>query len=292
MEKYPYIKHMKFDEAVVDGEHWVQSVVDLTKLNCVGAITKCAFLNREISKDVIADKLCAVLKIVNRQNRYIGFLEKQSQELKSEAIMDKAAVIDLQKELLAAKNEQLAELKASVVSSVEETVKTELGSYSNAVIQPSKCSDAGAQLDQKILKSVVKDVVAEEDRTRTLMVFGLREEPEEQVREKVGNVFVELGEKPIIEASRIGKKDPKSSNERVRPVKVTFSSSMIVQQILSKARNLRNSDNFKHVFLSEDRSIEERAKHRELVLELKRKRTEEPGKQFYIRGGKLCSTET
>ena len=129
----------------------------------------------------------------------------------------------------------------------------------------------------------MKDEVAEEDRSRNLMVFGLEEEPGEQINEKVSQVLLELGEKPIIEASRIGLiKDSKAA---------TVSSLTIVQQILSKARSLRNSEHYKKVFISADRSTEQRAKQRELVQELKRRRTEEPDKRFYIRSGKLCSAE-
>ena len=145
--------------------------------------------------------------------------------------------------------------------------------------------------DQKKLKNVVKDVVAEEDRSRNLMVFGLEEEPGEQISEKVSQVFVELEEKPIIEASRIGLKDSKAAKKPARPVKVIVSSSTIVQQILSKARSLRNSEHYKKVFISADWSTEQRAQQRGLVQELKRRRTEEPDKRFYIRGGQLCSAE-
>ena len=142
-----------------------------------------------------------------------------------------------------------------------------------------------------MVKSVVKDIVAEEDRSRNLMVFGLEEEPGEQISEKLSRVLVELGEKPIIEASRIGLKDSEAAKKPARPVKVTVSSSTIVQQILSKARSLRNSEHYKKVFISADRSTEQRAKQRELVQELKRRRTEEPDKRFYIRSEKLCSAE-
>ena len=121
----------------------------------------------------------------------------------------------------------------------------------------------------------MKDVVAEEDRCRNLMVFGLEEEPGEQISEKVSQVLLELGEKPIIEASRIGLiKDSKAA---------TVSSSTIVQQILSKARSLRNSEHYKKVFISADWSTEQRAQQRGLFQELKRRRTEEPDKRFYIR---------
>ena len=108
------------------------------------------------------------MRIVNRQNEYIKFLEKQAQELKSNVIMNQGAVIDMQKELTSAKEEQLSNLKRTVVSSVEDTVKSELKSYS-AAVQESKST--ASVIDRKVLKTVVKDVVAEEDRTRNLMIF-------------------------------------------------------------------------------------------------------------------------
>ena len=42
-------------------------------------------------------------------------------------------------------------------------------------------------MNQKVLKSAVKDVVAEEDESRDLLIFGLVEEPEERkVRKELG----------------------------------------------------------------------------------------------------------
>ena len=68
------------------------------------------------------------------------------------------------------------------MSSVEDTVKSELKSYS-AAVQESKST--ASVIDRKVLKTVVKDVVAEEDQTRNLMIFGLREESNEQINDKV-----------------------------------------------------------------------------------------------------------
>ena len=48
-------------------------------------------------------------------------------------------------------------------------------------------------------QNVIKDVVAEGDRSRNLMLFGLNEDEGELLSE-----LLELGEKPKIEASRIG----------------------------------------------------------------------------------------
>ena len=51
-------------------------------------------------------------------------------------------------------------------------------------------------LDRYILKNVTKDVMAEGDRSRNLMLFGLKEEKGELLCDKVGQVLLELGEKP------------------------------------------------------------------------------------------------
>ena len=94
-----------------------------------------------------------------------------------------------------------------------------------------------------------------------------------------------IGEKPRTESIRVGKKKPGSVG---RPVKVTFSSSVIVNQILSKARRLRTVDKYKAVFISPDRSPEQRDKQRLLVQELKKRTLDEPGKRHFIKGGSVC----
>ncbi len=71
----------------------------------------------------MAKSLSDVLRIVERQQQYILYLERQSQRLKFDVITDQGSVVDLQKELLAAKDQQLNDMKASVVTSVEDTVK-------------------------------------------------------------------------------------------------------------------------------------------------------------------------
>ena len=142
------------------------------------------------------------------------------------------------------------------------------------------------------MKNVIKDVVAKGDRSRNLMLFGLKEEKGELLCEKVGQVLLELGEKPKIEASRIGLIKPKDKKQVAdRPVKVTLTSSTIVQQILTRARHLRSSELFGKVFISPDRSPEERAEQQKLVLELKKRSNDEPDKRHFIKVGKVCSVE-
>ena len=74
-----------------------------------------------------------------------------------------------------------------------------------------------------------------------------------------------------------------------RPVKVTFSSTALISQILRKARNLKTTAEYQAVFISPDLTPEERAKQRELILELKKRYAETPDMRHYIRGGKVLS---
>ncbi len=120
------------------------------------------------------------------------------------------------------------------------------------------------------------------------MIFGLSEERDEQLCDRVSRVFEEIGEKPRIEACRLGKA-PKQG--KARPVKVNFSSSLIVNQILVKARNLKQSQTHSSIFICPDRSPAQRANHRQLVLELKEKNKENSTTRYFIRGGKICSSK-
>ena len=143
-------------------------------------------------------------------------------------------------------------------------------------------------MDQNTLKTVVKNVVEEEDRSKNFLIFGLPEDPKEQISSKVNEVLQELGENTKVEAFRIGLKAKKQTP---RPVKVSVSNTIVVTKILSRARKLRDSQRFKMVFISPDRTPDQRAAHRELVERLKLKKTEEPQMRHYIRGGQICSVE-
>ena len=85
------------------------------------------------------------------------------------------------------------------------------------------------------------------------MIFGLEEVDDEQINEKVGQVLLELREKPQLECS--------SEEQNARPVKFPVSNSLIVQQILQKTGNLCSLDRFKSVFIRADRSAAEHSKH-------------------------------
>ncbi len=206
--------------------------------------------------------------------------------VKAQMIESQKTIIQLQSDLIECKNEQVESMKAAVKSSVGESVKAEFQSYSS-VLQKN-CQQPTTSLNSEDLKKVVHTVVKEEDRSRNLMIFNLPENDNEDLNSLVGDLFQSIEEKPRVEACRLGSGGGKSKRT-VRPVRVTVASSTIVGQILSKARHLKQVNGYKTVFLSPDRSPEQRVAQRELVQNLKQLIKEEPDKVHYLKNGKIIS---
>lgn len=195
-------------------------------------------------------------------------------------------VIKLQSELLTRKNDELEALKSTVKSTVENSVKSEFVSYSSVLQKGSNAADN--VIDKHELKKVVQNVVQEEDRGRNLMIFGLPDEPNEDLDGAVNQLFTAIGEKPRVDACRLGRK---KSDKIVRPVKVTAASSTVVEQILSKAKKLKEQERYKDVYMSPDRSPEQRLKQKQLVAQLKQLAVDKPGQRHFIRNGKIFSED-
>ena len=206
--------------------------------------------------------------------------------VKVQMFQSEQKIVKLQSDLIECRNEQLESFKTVVVSTVGESVEAETKSYSSALQRNLPQLEPSVTAEE--LKKAVQTVVQEEDRGRNVMIFNLPEQEGEEINTVVAGVFEAIGEKPRVEACRIGKR--KSTNLR-RPVKVTFSNSTVVTQILSKTKNLRKVNDLKSVFVCPDRSAEQRAKQKLLVTDLKRLAREQTDKKHFIRNGEIVSVD-
>ena len=265
-------------------EVWIETA--MKELKCEDQENLTAELFMRLTKPVLSRWMGEARDIMCRQRETMEELKDIIGAMKTEALGDKARVIKLQEELLARKEEQLASLQTAVRTSVQDSVKTEIRTYGDALKKPSEA----APISTAAFKKVVKDVIEDEDRSKNIMVFGLAEDDGEQLDERISGIFLELGEKPRVAAMRVGKR-PEAGGAS-RPVKVTLTSSTAVRQILTKTRNLRQLERLKSVYVTPDRSPAERTARRLLVAELKMKISEQPRRSHYIKGGKVCSEDT
>ena len=237
-------------------------------------------------KDVMLNMMTQAWGHVTKQNEEIKKLKQSNQQLTENLTLVQQNVITLQADVVKCKDEQIQQITSVVSESVKGSLK-EFKSYSQAV--QDKAKEVQPIINPTTLQKVVKTVVQEEDRATNVMIFGLEESESEStdLMEKVHDIFVELGEKPKIDASRIGKVKADSP----RPVKVKFRNGADVIRILRKAPKLRNSAHYKRVFVTADRSVEERAEHKILVAELKKKSAEDPEGSYFIKDGQIVERE-
>ena len=123
--------------------------------------------------------------------------------------------------------------------------------------------------DYLIAGSAVKQVNQDVDRSRDIIVFGVDEDQNEKPEQKVLAILDKIEEKPQISGCvRLGQIKPGV----VRPLRFRVRSQDNVYQILRKASTSRNFEDLKKVFLSPDRTVEERVSRKKLVIELREKR--------------------
>ena len=241
-------------------------------------------------KDKCVEWIVELCDTLRRSRMLFLGATKQIDELQRDVIRDQKLTIKLQNEVIKCKEVQINGMQQSVQSEIEnlksevkDTFHSEIRSYSDIV---KKSANSTADLVPENIQKMMKKVVADDDRSKNLMVFGLEESDDETLRESAIDVLATLDEKPKLESvRRIGV----SRSGYRRPVKIAFRSSEIVRQILIKSTKLKNMDKYKSVFLAPDRCPEERIKHRELVLKLKERRTEDNSQRFVIRGGQIVS---
>ena len=229
-------------------------------------------------KSVTKEKLGMWLETVcHILNEYcIPWLQRADddiQKLNNEKLVDQTKIIDLQNQLIEKQEEQL--------SAVKTTVATEMKSYSSAVMK--SCNTA---LAPKKIQAAVMKVADTNERSKNVIVYGLEENDGEQLEKKVEEVLIEIDEKPLIEQCvRVGTKKDGSK----RPVKCSLKSTLHVQRILNNARKLRTKDGFSSIYISPDRTLDERRAYKKLVEEMNLRRSKEPDKVHVIKNNKIVS---
>ena len=198
-----------------------------------------------------------------------------------------ASLITLQSELIASKDAQLKAVTATVETVVKESVEK---SYSQvaAFTANSQPVESPPVISSEVIQRAVRDFTEGEERSRNLLVFGLQEEDGEVVGERVSELFWTLGEKPRPE--EVLRLDKKSTGQH-RPVMVKLRNSAAAARVLKKSQDLRNSEKFRTVFISPDRTIAQRAEHRRLVSLMERQAEEDKSRRFFISDGEVQSVE-
>ena len=271
-------------DAGADLNAWMGNVRTTIKCKSHQDVTLEKFTKPGMTRDILAKMLFEGYQTVYSHRNTFESARVGVEKLKSELIAAQRSVVrlqqqllDFQEKLIETQTEQLQEMSCVVDTAVDKGIK----SYSQAISRTIK--ESVPVLSEQKLKKVVQEAVTDDDRSRNVVVFGLTEELPEDLDSKISSLFSDIEEKPSFEAVRIGEQ----SEDTNRPVKVCLRNSETVHKILQKAKNLRKSATYRTVYVQPDRSPEERAKHRTLVAEMRRRASEDPDNYYYIFSGEI-----
>ncbi len=269
----------EFSEASDELVSWIEEL-KLT-MNCKNEYEFSVEKFMKMTKDTMAKCLLSASKTVQAYQESFKRARGQVENLKSELIESQRSVVKLQQNLLDIKSDQIK----SMCNVVDTAVQKGIQSYSQIVSESPPPS--AASLTAEKLKKTVQEAVADEDRSKNIVVFGIAEETGEDLDCKITAVLTEITEKPSFEATRVGKK----SDDKIRPIKVSLRSSDNVHQILVKAKQLRSTTTYRSVYIAPDRSPEERDRQRKLIAEMKRLASEDNSKHYYVKSGRVLSRD-
>ena len=220
----------------------------------------------------ILDELRSVIPVLKDTMKKKAWLSKL-QPIVDEVKNNTAAICELSKELKKA----------------NQGVSSELKSYSS-VLQKSNIGQkttTTALNNARAIKTAVKEIFTDEDRKKNIILFGLEEGENVSLDNKVDEVFLEIGQKPVlVQVVRLSQ-----PTERCRPVRVSLKSSDTVHSILKDSPRLKSSARFSKVYISSDRTPKQRIKHKELVEELKNKIQEDSSRHWKISKGGVTFAE-
>ena len=107
----------------------------------------------------------------------------------------------------------------------------------------------------KAVGNAVKQVVDKEERGRNVVIYGVPEDFNQTLESQVDGVLHHVEQKPrIVECCRLGREQ----DGVVRPLKVTFSSSGIVTEVLRNSKMLKSAEGYRKIFICPDRIVEQR----------------------------------
>ena len=156
-------------------------------------------------KDRLVEEFCKAWTHVVNQNEMIRRLKKENEQLSAKLIADHEEVTSLHREIKSSREQEIEGLKSVVETAVNTSMKKSYSAVTSVTASYSASAAPRApSLDSRVMRKVFQDATEADLRASNVIVFGLTEAAEEDVKERVGEVLDVLGDKPHFDADRIG----------------------------------------------------------------------------------------
>ena len=246
-----------------------------TKVSSVADLTQ-SVLDNKLNKGPLSEYLSNFVKLIDSSLNLCKAAAGSIDEMKTK-------VLDTQTQLIECQNKE--------ISSVKEVVQEETKTWADLF---KKNNNNVKQSTHKFVREAIKAVNEEEERSSNFILYGVEEDDKNDIKvdPHPGLIYdikkqIDCTEIRVAKHTRIGLK----TEGKVRPIKVELHSSTDVASILSNAHKLKESDEFKMVYIAPDRTAEQRVAHNKLVTRMKEMIRQDSSKHYYIKNDKIESTD-
>ena len=230
--------------------------------------------DKKITREIMAGW---IIELLNAGNDLAGQSDHQFRE-KMDLVekCDKTSDICTKLQKLDTNIEKQFKAQTGLIENLQKQVNSKFKSYADALT---------SQAD-KITHSV-KSVYDKQDRRNNLVVYGLERYPNNTLEKDVESMLVETYVK--FDPEDIWMTEIKSNVGGLPIIKLQFRKREVAEEILKNAYKLKYISDFRKVYLSKDLTSAELVKRKELVIELKRRITNEPKTRWIIKGEKIVA---
>jgi len=250
---------------------------------------------KTLVKEVISTSIHEMSQVLDLDNQINSIISDKVNNVE-QVVLEKLELVSSQSTL----NQKISELaiqqsqKVSKQIELVQNILSDLPKPEPIVLDYSQIKFPATMTSEPVIPVNIKEKIKEstEDlqRRNNIMVYGLRPEANSSAKQSVKKMFQECGinsissqSNNIVSAHFMSRPDSKS------PVlRVIMSNQWIVRDILDVSRDLKGTC-YNHVYLSNDRSKEEREKRRLLITELKSNIANFPGILWSVRDGAVVN---
>ena len=263
-------------------EEDVRSLLRNIGLQNIGDVNQTA-LDRRLRKEDVVTFAVKIVGLLKKSQDLVKCAAADLDFMKCEQLQNQSKLLEVQEEVLKNKSDQLEAVKS--------TVDDKLTGWA-AIVE----KNSAKTVTQKVMKKAVKSAMKECDREYNVVMFNVEEEQEDGDSSDQYNI--DITARNIISSTGLTSFEGDFSTERIgspdteknRPLLVKFDYKTAAFELLAKSKHLKDDENYSMVFIAPDRSREQRDEHRKLVQQLKQKRADNPGAQFYIRNKTIYSS--
>ena len=230
----------------------------------------------KLNKNTLISSMISFAQVFEENVSICKSAAEKIDELKSEQI-------ELQKKLLKLQSDQMETVKTTVKSELNHGLK----SWSEVVKKnTTQVQNNLLTTTKKSVKQVIEKVNEEERRANNLMIYGLPEVDGEDIGTVADAVYesMSIPTPTTIDCYRVGKKQ----DGKTRPIRVECQNRGDVEFALVHSKRLKDSEKHSKVYLSPDRSKEQRLAHSLLVKKIKDLISADPTRHYFIRNNKVC----